>query len=260
MISMKNSYAQKGFTLVEVLIVLTLTGLFAGLIFSFAFGFWRYGYLLEADLNTFVSRLNAGDYLRENVGSSSGLIIQNSIADPNAMNPDPLITSNDYWEPIHAIPGNISVSTGTIPIIYFKRPSLDTSGDFAMNGSQPYEDEYVVYMDGDKDKIFVRTLSNPSVTNNRLLTSCPESIATISCPKDKEIISDIESVDMRYFSRTANTIDYTSIVDGFGNYIGPDFSVVEVAEFTLNIEKKPILQQTNATKSSTIIRIALRNT
>jgi hypothetical protein len=66
---------------------------------------------------------------------------------------------------------------------------------------------------------------------------------------------------MRYFSRTGNLIDFTSVTDAVtGEYIGPDFTVVDVAEYTLNITKKPFLQKTNATVNKTTVRIALRNT
>jgi hypothetical protein len=65
---------------------------------------------------------------------------------------------------------------------------------------------------------------------------------------------------MRYFSRTGNTIDYTSIWDGtINSYIGPDFTAVEVVEFTLNLSKKPLFQTTSTTVNNTIVRIALRN-
>lgn len=258
----KKIFDSDGFTLPEVLVVLVLSGFFVSLIFSFTFGYWKYAYLLEADLDTYVSRLNAGDFLRDNFNASSGLIIQNSIADNHTLAPDPAIASNLYWKPLHAIPGNkpIGNSGTTTPIMYFKKPSINSTGGFIMNGVQPYEDEFVLYLDGSTKKLMIRSLANPSATNNKLKTSCPLAAATSSCPADKTIIDNIKSIDLRYFSRTANLIDYSSISDAFGNYIGPDYSVVEVIEITLNVEKKPIFQNTNATKSSTIIRIALRNT
>lgn len=253
---------EAGFTLSELLVALLLTGFFVSLIFTFTFGYWRYGYLMEADLDTYVSRLNAGDYLRENISASSGLIIQNSLPDNNTMAPDPNIPSNLYWEEIHAIPSTVTASSTEVkPILYFKRPSVNTSKDIVMNGTQPYEDEYILYLDGQSKTLYARSLANPGATNSKLKTSCPPAISTNVCPADRAIVADVTSIETRYFSRTANLIDHSSITDPItGNYIGPDFSVVEVLELTINIEKKPILQKLNATKNSTIIRIALRNT
>lgn len=253
---------QRGFTIPELLTVVVITGIFVSIIMVFTFSYWRYGYLLESDLDTFVTRLNAGDYFREALGGSSGLIIQNSIPDSNTNNPDPAIASNLYWTPLHAIPKNTSVGASgtTTPLLYFKRFSVNSSGAFIMNGTQPYEDEFVAYLSGTGGQLLIRTLANNAAVSNKLKTSCPPASATTSCPADKIIASDLASVDTRYFSRTGNLIDYTSAFDPLTNsYIGPDFPAVEVVEFTLNISKKPVLQQTNATKSSTIIRIALRN-
>lgn len=256
----KNSALGAGFSLPELLIVIILTGLFSGLILSFTFGYWRYGFLLQADLDTLNTRLNAGDFLREAIGSSSGLIIQNSISDNHPGVPDP--SNLLHWAPIHAIPGNKTVgSPGVITsLVYFRHFSANASGQYIMNGSQPYEDEYILYLDGTTKSLIQRSLANPSANGNRLKTSCPSGFVTSSCPADKVVATDLSSVNMRYFSRTGNLLDYTSIWDSDTNsYAGPDFTAVEVVEFTINLSKKPTFQKTSATSNSTIIRIALRN-
>lgn len=254
---------EDGFTLTEMIIVLVVTSVFSGLILFFAFSYWRYGAMQEADLDTFITRLNAGDVLRELVSSSSGMIIQNSIADPNKVVPDPADSTGTSWLPIHAIPGSRPVGAdGTYtPLAYFKRFSFNSANEIIMNNEQPYEDEYVLYLNGTEKKLMLRSLANTSATGNKLLTSCPPAIATNSCPADRTIASDVDSVDLRFFSRTGNLIDYTSAFDpDINQYIGPDYPVVEVIEFKLTLTKKPFLQTTDSTRTSTIIRIALRNT
>lgn len=254
---------EQGFTLSELIIVIVLTTLFSILLLNFTFDLWHTGYLQQADLDTLTTRLNAGDILREQIGSSSGLIIQNSLADTHTLVPDPAIASGNYWLPIHAIPGNKPIGgPGTYtPLIYYSRFSQNSSGSFIMNGAQPYQDEYVLYFNGTNKSLMLRSIANTSAPGNRLQTSCPPTQATSSCPADKIVASDLASIDLRYFSRTGNVIDYTSIIDPLtGNYAGPDFPVVEVAEFTFHITKRPVLQSTNVTQNTTIIRIALRNT
>ncbi len=254
--------SEQGFTLPELVVVIVLSSLFISLILVFSINYWRYSVALDSDMETLVTRLNAGDYIREKIGESSGLIVQNSLADNNVLNKDPLIASGLYWKPIHAIPGNTPVgSTGTTtPLLYFRGLSTNTSRALIMNGVQPYEDEYVLYLNGTTKQLLARSLSNPNTANNRLLTSCPPTIATTNCPADKVIADNIASIDMRYFSRTGSLLDWTSATDPItGAYVGPDFSVVEVVELTLNLTKKATFY-TNDTKNSTIIRIALRNT
>jgi hypothetical protein len=257
------SLNDSGFTVAEMLTTTIVTAFFVTIILFFMFNYWRYGSLLEANLDTFVTRLDAGDYLRENLGNSSGTIIQNSIADNHTLVPDPAISSNLYWKPLHAIPGNTSMGSGNTykPLLYYKRYSVNTSGSLIMNGTQPYEDEYVLYMDGTTKKLFVRSLANPNASGNRLKTSCPPAQATTNCPADKAIVQDLASIDLKYFARSGNTIDWTSITDpNTGQYAGPDQPAVEAIEFTIHLIKKPFLQTTNASVKDTVIRVALRNT
>jgi prepilin-type N-terminal cleavage/methylation domain-containing protein len=257
-----NSQNEDGFTLTELLIVIIMTSLLTLIVMLFAFDLWRASAIQEANNDTLMTRFNAGDTLREEIGSSSGLIIQNSLADTHTLNPDTSIPGNNYWLPIHAIPG--TTTTGAPgnykSLIYFRRFSVNSTNNFIMNGTQPYEDEYVLYLDGGKKALMQRSLANPSATGNKLKTTCPASLATSSCPADKVIASDVGSVATRYFSRTGNLIDWTSITDpDTGAYIGPDFPAVEVVELTINISKKASFSSTNPLQNSTIIRVALRN-
>lgn len=251
---------QQGFTLVELVSVLAVSTLFISLVLYFGIAYWRYSSLLEADLGTFVARLNAQDFIREAIGSSAGLINQNSIPDPNANNPDPT-NGATYWVAEHAVPGTVSVGTsGTSPLLYYKRFSVNTSNAVAMNGTAPYEDEYVLYLNGPTKQLLLRTLANPNVVNNKATTSCPPAIATPSCPADKIIIDELSSVDVTYYSRSGNTINYHATTDPVtGAFTGPDFVAVEALQYTFHVIKKPLFQKTNATINDTVVRIALRN-
>lgn len=253
---------QQGISIVELLVVIVMIGMMVGIITNYTISYWRYGYSLQADLDTLTTRLNAGDFLRNQLAPSTGMIIQNSIPDDNVLVGDPADGTGTFWLPVHAIPGNIAVPAAGSQqaLVYFQRASVDTDDDFIMNGEQPYEDEFVLYLDGTTKSLRQRSIANPSATGNKLKTSCPPAIATTICPADKIIATDLASIDMRYFSRSGVPIDYTSIIDDItGNYIGPDFPVVEVIEFNLNLTKKPLLQTSTSVSNSTIIRIALRN-
>lgn len=260
--SSKKIQEEDGFTLPEVVMVLGISAMFVGLILYFGISYWRYGILLEADSDTLVTRLNVQDFIREQLGTATGLTIQNGIPDNAAQNPDPTIPGNEYWLPIHAVPGTFNTGgTGTTPIVYYKRYSTNSSNNLILNGAQPYEDEFVMYMDNVKKQLLVRTLANPNAPGNKLVTSCPPASATDTCPADKVIGSDLASVSTRYFSRSGNLIDYQSTVDPLtGEYIGPDYPSVEVIELTVRLARKPIMQKTNATRNTTVVRIALRNT
>jgi type II secretory pathway pseudopilin PulG len=252
---------ESGFTIPELLSVMIVSLLFSGLIIYFAFDYWRATATLDNDSQTFVGRLSAGDKLRDSLNSASNLLTQNSIADSHTANPDPSYASNYFWVPIHAVPGNSVVgATGTTtPVIYFQQPAVDSAKNFIMNGAQPFQNEYVLYMDGTAKQLLLRTLANPNAPSNAAVTSCPSSAATSICPADRIIAEDVASIDMRYFSRAGNTIDHNSIIDTTVSpnvYIGPDFPSVEVVEFNLHNFRKSRLGGGTDTSNQTVIRVA----
>ncbi len=263
-----------GFTLPELIVVMVLTVLLSGLLFQFALGYSRYAGLMQANSIALVERLTASDYLRENLGMASILVSQTSIDDPNARVPD---TSNpQYWkiiQPLGSYPGLTDItlgnSTSVTPIVYFDKHSRDSNGAHIKNGLLFYDDEYVLYHDGPRQELRVRTLKNAAAPDNRAVTSCNPGSGTPTCPEDKLLISNIASVKLRYFSKAGNLIDIRSI-DEFGaspcaatspyaSCRGGDFSVVEVVEITLNLVKKPTGDSQGTTQSATVIRVALRN-
>jgi type II secretory pathway pseudopilin PulG len=252
---------EAGFTLVELLVVMILTIMFSGLILTFFLDLWGSTASLENDSETLVTRQDAGDVLREAFNVTSSLINQNGIADAHANNPDPGDVSGTHWLILHAIPGNTAMpASGTTPLLYYTAPSVDSSKNFIMNGVQPYQDEFVLYLDGSTKQLLLRTLASPGASGNRKVTSCPPAQASASCPADRLLATDVSSVDKRYFSRSGNLLDWTSITDPVtGASIGPDFPSVEVLELTLNLHRKSVLHAGNDTTNKTIIRVAFRN-
>lgn len=254
----------RGLSLVEVLIALVAMSALVVTLILFLTNYWRFSMYQQADLDSLTQRLNTGDYLRENISTSNGLITQNSIADSNVSNVDPGDMTGLFWLKVHAVPQTIAMpATGqTAPVIYYKQFSTAQDKSLIYNGSLPYEDEYILYLDGASKELRVRSLVNPNTTaTNHRQTSCPPALATSTCPKDITLISGVASIEKRFFSRSGNLIDWTSIYDSdIGDYIGPDNPAVEVMELTINVASKATFQKSNTTQNSTVIRIALRNT
>jgi prepilin-type N-terminal cleavage/methylation domain-containing protein len=253
---------QRGLTVMELLVALVVGGLMSMTITTFALRYWSNTAVLQNNEQALVSRLNAGDYLRSLVNSSNGLIVQNDIPDTHTLNADPANVSGAYWLPIHALPGTTSIgSAGTYtPVIYLDRPSINTSKAIVMNGTAPYQDNVLLYMDGTNKQFKARVLANPNATANAAKTTCPPANATNACPADSIIAENVSSVGVRYFSKSGNTIDYSSIKDPVtGANNGPDFPSVEVLEITINLSKKAKLHNGANTTNQTIIRVALRN-
>ncbi len=251
-----------GLTIVELLVVMIVSTLMIGVVTTFGLQYWANSASLQADQETLVSRLNSGDYLRNVFNSTSGLIVQNNLPDSYAGMPDPAISGGKYWLPLHAVPRTINIGPNGVitPVVYFNRPSISTNNNFIMNGTQPYEDDIILYMDGSSKRLMARTIANSSAVNNKAKTSCPPAMATPSCPADSVVAEDVSGVITRYFSRSGNTIDYTSITDPItGSFIGPDAPSVEVFELKVNLFRKGQLSRSGDSINQTVVRVALRN-
>jgi hypothetical protein len=262
MIQLRRTLNQSGFTIPELISVMVVTLMFTSLIMYFALQSWGATETLKSDLQVFTGRLTAGDRLRDSLNSASGLIIQNGLPDTHTLNPDPGNGTGNYWTPLHAVPGSTAVGNSgtTTPLIYYTQPAINSSKDLIMNGVNPYLNEFVLYLNGTTKQLMLRTLANPSASGNSAKTSCPKALASSSCPADLIIAENVSSISMRYFSRSGNTLDYTSIVDPLtGSYIGPDFPAVEVVEFNMQSFKKSVLHGGQDTTNQTIVRVALRN-
>ena len=253
---------EDGFTIVELLVVMIVSSLLIGVITSFGLNYWGRTVGLSSAQQAFVSRLNAGDYLRNGVDSASGLITQNDLPDAHVGSADPMDVTGTHWLTIHAVPATITMgATGVMtPLIYYTRPSVDTSKNIVLNGSVAYEDDIVLYLDGTTKQLLARTIINPNVSSNAARSTCPAAVATTACPADIVIASDVSSMGMRYFSRSGNLINYQSSTDVLtGSFNGPDYPSVEIVEFTLNLYRKGELHSTPGTSNQTVIRVALRN-
>lgn len=260
--SRHDYHHQAGVTLVELLVVISVSFGLMTVITGFALNFWGNTVTLSGNQSSLVSRFNVSTYLNKMVGQSTGFINQNDIPDNNTGAPDPAIVSGKYWVPIHAVPTTIIMGAAgtTTPLLYFRKPSVNSSKNIVMNGAIAYEDNLILYLDGTTKQMRVRTLSNSGARANQTLTSCPPSMASSTCPADAVVSDDVSAVALRYFSRSDNTIDYTSITDPLTlNYIGPDYPSVEIMELTVKYFKKAQLHNAVSTITQTVVRVALRN-
>ncbi|HPR09640.1 prepilin-type N-terminal cleavage/methylation domain-containing protein [Candidatus Saccharibacteria bacterium] len=261
---MKLLYNHKGFTIPELIVVMTLTLLFSSLVLSFTFDIWGGASQLQNSSDTLVSRQNLGDTLRNRLNAATTLLNQNSIPDPNTMVSEPTDASGSHWLRIHAVPQTIPIpaSGSYTPVIYYSAPAIGTNKQFLMRGSSPYQDEFILYLDGAKKQLKLRVLAvDASPLANPLKTSCPTTIATPTCPRDHILAEDVLNVSTKYFSKSGNPVNWNDVKDPeTGASIGPDFSSdVEVVEMSVTYTKRAVIKGRSDSRAQTTVRVALRN-
>ena len=85
-------------------------------------------------------------------------------------------------------------------------PAETTAHDFItdpVTGS-PYLNEYVYYKSG--SALMKRTLANPSAAGNSSKTSCPTAFASTTCPADRVLVTDLNTIAFSLYDQDNVTI------------------------------------------------------
>lgn len=207
----------KGFTIVELNITIILLALV-----NVAFLVILMNFLISSSRTNTITQLTSDSQsllrtLTEELRYGSGVKSTNSITDSNA----PV----GGWN-----------TSNTDFVIVTATPAEDTNGDFIIDidTGSPYDNEFIYYRDN--NELHKRTLIDPDSTGNILKTSCPESIATETCPADRKLVENLNTIGFTFFDQdnviTTDTLLTRSILidlalsqNVFGNDLDYDNSV-----------------------------------
>lgn len=174
-----------GFTVVELLVVITVIGILSvGLLSAFA------DYLAATTRNNlFVDMTNDSQNLLrstvEELRYGAGVRQTNSINDPNGPSGG-WNTSNENF------------------VIIIPLPALTAGKAYIMDTATgaPYMNEHVYYKIG--TTLYKRTLAHADAIGNSARTSCPEAIASTSCPKDRELSRNVGDMNFVLYDQDDN--------------------------------------------------------
>lgn len=171
--NIKRSIA--GFTLVELVLSLTIMGI----LLITVFGVSTY-YFTQITRNTLIvdMTVDSQNLLRtvvENLRYGAGVRQSNTISDPNAP------------------PGGWNTSNINF-IIIIAVPAADANHNYIIDPDtgSPYNNELVYFKSG--SATMERILANPNASGNTLMTTCPQNLSSNSCPPDKHLIDNVQSM------------------------------------------------------------------
>jgi prepilin-type N-terminal cleavage/methylation domain-containing protein len=166
--------SQRGFTVVELLLAMTVAGIMISVLFSITFNYYANAVQSQAAANmalesqTILSQIVDDLRLADGTGAST--------------------TLTDTYAP----PGNWTTSD-TNDVLIIKSPATTSTEDiiYRTDTGYPYHNEYVYFVKG--KTLYKRILKNSSATDNAANQTCPAVNATATCRADLVYSTDLTS-------------------------------------------------------------------
>lgn len=171
---------QRGFTLVEMLITITLVSILSLLMANFIANWLQISDLSQARTNLLSNAQNALDTVTNDIKLSGG-------ADQNNRWPDANAPGNEFgWESNSSVLVLAKVATTADNNVIFSDPTQYVT-----------EKDNIVYYVADK-KLYRRVIAADD-PNTAAVTTCPQATASESCPADSKVGEDITAFSATYY-------------------------------------------------------------
>lgn len=185
MLSSKKLSESRGFTVVELLVGITVGSI---LFLAFMAVMTNYFVLITKNNAAIDMTANSQNLLRATVETlrvGDGVRQTNTISDANA--------PSGGWN-----------TSNTNFVIVIATPALDSTRNYIIDPGTggPYMNELVYYKSG--TSLMERQLANPNATGDSLVTSCPASLSSSSCPPDKQLADFVQTMDFTLYDQDNN--------------------------------------------------------
>lgn len=194
-----------GFTLVEVIISITVAGIMTGVLFLVTFRFFANAIQSQQTAELALESQTLLSQMVEDLRLAAGVGAINELTDSNQ--------PSGGWQTSDA--GNVLLIT---------TPAIDVSRNIIYDSSTgfPYQNE-IIYFIANRT-MYKRTLKNTAATGSAATTSCPAATATSTCPADRVFSTNID--DLRYTMYDSN------------NTVTSDPTVARSVEMSVDLSKK----------------------
>lgn len=172
---------QAGFTIPELIVAISV---FAILMVGLLYIITNFYTVIIRNGNMTDMTVASQNFLRateENIRYGAGVRNTNQI--PDANEPAGWNTSNTDFVIIIAV------------------PAVDSDSEYIIDSltGAPYMNELVYYRSG--NNLMQRTLAHPSASGNTERTSCPPASASASCPSDRQLLENLDSIGFVFYDQ-----------------------------------------------------------
>lgn len=174
--------SQAGFTVVELIISMTITGILAvamlGIIMNYFVVITRDNIIVDMTVDSQNLLRSTVEELRYGAGVRQ----TNTITDLNG-------------------PGGGWNTSNTNFVIIIAMPAVDSNGSYIIDTAtgQPYNNEFVYFKSG--LRLYKRILAHPSASGNSMRTSCPQALATATCPADRTLNDNVRDMNFTLYNQ-----------------------------------------------------------
>lgn len=174
-----------GFTLVEVVVSLTIAGVLVGIVMGFMINSLTQYSIAGARAELLNEAQIALDIAANDIRLSANADANNRWPDDNAP----------------GAPGNTLSWVSDNSTLVLATAAENASGDILFSDAANYisEKNNSIYFVSDR-KLYKRVLAAPDVPGNTAVTTCPGSIATATCPADRLLLQNVEAFSVTYYN------------------------------------------------------------
>jgi prepilin-type N-terminal cleavage/methylation domain-containing protein len=171
-----------GFTLVELTLSLTVFAILSIGFLSITTTMFATIIRNSVHVNMTIDAQNFLRTVEENIRFAAGVRQTNEISDSNA-------------------PGGAWNTSDTNFVIIIAIPATDQAREYIIDPAtdSPYMNELVYYRSG--SSMLLRTLAHPSATDNIMRTSCPSETSTTSCPADRQLLENLNTITYEFYDQ-----------------------------------------------------------
>jgi prepilin-type N-terminal cleavage/methylation domain-containing protein len=218
-----SKYTQRGFTITELVVSVTIAGILATILFTATFYYYVNADQSETTTNMALESQTILTQLTEDIRLADSIASTNSISDPNG-------------------PGGGWTTSDPSNVLIIESPAVTSSRDivYDTNTGYPYRNEYIYFMGG--TNMYKRVLANTNASGNTAKTTCPTSSVSPTCPADRIFSTNVSNLTFTFYdssdTTTANAATARSVV------------------LTVNMAKKSYSKNITLSNST---RVTLRN-
>jgi len=178
--------SQRGFTITELALSITLAGFLTAVIFAATFYYYANVMQAQTSAELGLESQSILGQMTDDIRLADAIASTNNLADSHA--------PAGGWQT--SDPSNVLI---------IESPATDASRNIIYDDTtgNPYRNEYIYFMSG--QNMYKRVLANTSATGNTARTSCPAASASSTCPPDRLFSSNLSNLSFTFYDIDNNT-------------------------------------------------------